>query len=268
MHHVSPENGRGHSIPLTYKRFCWLHHGPNRPHTRHRASNQRILRPRQRLIGADSHKPLLRKGPTMYPPSEARSLPSRAPAAASARPPRVCSPSAAPAWSSARVASSDSTRSPGEIRERGGTGRHLSRSTSLAAEDLERLVGIAVEEFGSLDVLVCNAGISKIGPVADLDVDGWSAMIDVNLRGVLHGIAAALPVFRRQGQRPLRDDRVHGRAQDRAHHGGLCGHQERRPHPHGGAAARVRPTACPDDVDFTGIRRHRTRQLHRRRGGA
>ena len=49
-------------------------------------------------------------------------------------------------------------------------------------------------------MLVSNAGISKIGPMADLDVDGWSAMIDVNLRGVLHGIAAALPVFRRQGQ--------------------------------------------------------------------
>jgi NADP-dependent 3-hydroxy acid dehydrogenase YdfG len=35
--------------------------------------------------------------------------------------------------------------------------------------------------------------------MADLDTDGWSAMIDVNLRGVLHGIAAALPVFQRQG---------------------------------------------------------------------
>jgi NADP-dependent 3-hydroxy acid dehydrogenase YdfG len=45
---------------------------------------------------------------------------------------------------------------------------------------------------------VGNAGISKIGPMADLDIAGWSAMIDVNLRGVLHGIAAALPVFRRQ----------------------------------------------------------------------
>jgi NADP-dependent 3-hydroxy acid dehydrogenase YdfG len=67
-------------------------------------------------------------------------------------------------------------------------------------EDLEGLIGRAVDEFGRLDVLVSNAGISKIGPVADRDVDGWSAMIDVNLRGVLYGIAAALPVFRRQGR--------------------------------------------------------------------
>jgi NADP-dependent 3-hydroxy acid dehydrogenase YdfG len=65
--------------------------------------------------------------------------------------------------------------------------------------DLDRLVGRALDEFGRLDVLVSNAGISKIGPVGDGDVDGWSAMIDVNLRGVLHGIAAAIPVFRRQG---------------------------------------------------------------------
>ena len=47
--------------------------------------------------------------------------------------------------------------------------------------------------------MIGNAGIAKIGPMADVEVDGWSAMVDVNLRGVLHGIAAALPVFRRQG---------------------------------------------------------------------
>lgn len=65
--------------------------------------------------------------------------------------------------------------------------------------DLRTLVGLAVERFGRLDVLVGNAGVSRIGLVADLDVDGWSAMVDVNVKGVLHGIAAALPVFRAQG---------------------------------------------------------------------
>ena len=85
-----------------------------------------------------------------------------------------------------------------ELRGRGG--QAIVCATDVARrDDLERLVGTAVSEFGRLDVLVSNAGISKIGPMSDLDVEGWSAMIDVNLKGVLHGIAAALPVFRRQG---------------------------------------------------------------------
>jgi NADP-dependent 3-hydroxy acid dehydrogenase YdfG len=86
-----------------------------------------------------------------------------------------------------------------EIREGGGAAATCTTDVARR-EDLERLVGIAADRFGRLDVLVSNAGVSKIGPIADLDVDGWSAMIDVNLRGVLHGIAAALPIFRRQGQ--------------------------------------------------------------------
>jgi NADP-dependent 3-hydroxy acid dehydrogenase YdfG len=86
-----------------------------------------------------------------------------------------------------------------EIRDGGGAAV-TCRADVTRREDLERLVGTAADEFGHLDVLVSNAGISKIGPISDLDVDGWTAMIDVNLRGVLHGIAAALPVFRRQGR--------------------------------------------------------------------
>jgi NADP-dependent 3-hydroxy acid dehydrogenase YdfG len=86
-----------------------------------------------------------------------------------------------------------------EIRDRGGAA--VTRRTDVARrEDLDRLVATAVDEFGQLDVLVSNAGVSKIGPISDLDVDGWSAMIDVNLRGLLNGVAAALPVFRRQGR--------------------------------------------------------------------
>lgn len=83
---------------------------------------------------------------------------------------------------------------------RGNGGSVLTRATDVTRpEDLQRLVSDAVAEYGKLDVLVSNAGIASLGPVADCDVDGWSAMIDVNLRGVLHGIAAAMPIFRSQG---------------------------------------------------------------------
>jgi NADP-dependent 3-hydroxy acid dehydrogenase YdfG len=86
----------------------------------------------------------------------------------------------------------------GEIRDSGG--RAVAVATDVTRPgDLRRLADRAVTQSGRLGVLAGNAGISKTGPVADLDMDGWPAMIDVSLRGVLHGIAAALPVFRRQG---------------------------------------------------------------------
>ncbi len=58
----------------------------------------------------------------------------------------------------------------------------------------------AVNSFGRLDVFVGNAGVSSLAPVSDLDLNGWASMIDVNLRGVLNGIAAAMPVFHTQGR--------------------------------------------------------------------
>jgi NADP-dependent 3-hydroxy acid dehydrogenase YdfG len=85
------------------------------------------------------------------------------------------------------------------IRAEGGRAEMVEVDVTRRA-DLEELVALAVNRYGRLDVLVGNAGVARIAPMADLDVDDWDAMIDVNLRGVLHGIAAALPVFRRQGR--------------------------------------------------------------------
>ena len=65
-------------------------------------------------------------------------------------------------------------------------------------EDMARLVGTATDRFGRLDVLVSNAGSMAISPFDELRADDWDLMVDVNLKGVLNGIAAALPVFREQ----------------------------------------------------------------------
>ena len=64
--------------------------------------------------------------------------------------------------------------------------------------DLAKLVETARQRFGRLDVLVSSAGAMPIGPLGDLAVDDWEKMVDVNLKGVLYGIAAALPVFQAQ----------------------------------------------------------------------
>ena len=66
-------------------------------------------------------------------------------------------------------------------------------------DDLTTLVGLARERFGKLDVLVSNAGIGPISLLDELRVEDWEEMIDINFKGVLYGVAAALPVFRKQG---------------------------------------------------------------------
>lgn len=85
-----------------------------------------------------------------------------------------------------------------EIREQGGRATTCVVDVTKAA-DVQRLVATTLGQYGRIDVLVNNAGIAPISPLADLDTESWSAMIDVNLHGMLNGIAAALPAFREQG---------------------------------------------------------------------
>lgn len=65
-------------------------------------------------------------------------------------------------------------------------------------DDLTNLVKLACVSYGRLDVMINNAGTSQLSRIDELDVEGWEEMIDVNLKGVLYGIAAAIPVFREQ----------------------------------------------------------------------
>ncbi|MFD4193909.1 SDR family oxidoreductase [Amycolatopsis thermoflava] len=78
----------------------------------------------------------------------------------------------------------------------GGSYRRLDVTD---AEDVRSFVDWAVAEHGRVDVIVNNAGVMPLSALDRLKLDEWNRMIDVNIRGVLHGIAAGLPVMRRQG---------------------------------------------------------------------
>ncbi len=80
-----------------------------------------------------------------------------------------------------------------------GKGRAVYVPTDVTnKKDVRDLIQKGIDSFGKIDVLVNNAGLMSIAPLSETKVDEWDRMIDINIKGVLYGIAEALPVFEKQ----------------------------------------------------------------------
>ena len=81
-----------------------------------------------------------------------------------------------------------------EIIANGGSAATFSLDVTNA-ENFKAFATFALQTFGSVDVMVNNAGVMPLSMLNQYKVDEWHQMVDVNIKGVLHGIAAALPHF-------------------------------------------------------------------------
>jgi NADP-dependent 3-hydroxy acid dehydrogenase YdfG len=85
----------------------------------------------------------------------------------------------------------------GELSASGG--KALAIATDVThCDQVERLVDAGAQTYGRIDVMINNAGLMPQAPLDRLKIDEWERMIDVNIKGVLYGIAAALPHMKRQ----------------------------------------------------------------------
>jgi NADP-dependent 3-hydroxy acid dehydrogenase YdfG len=83
------------------------------------------------------------------------------------------------------------------IKNSGGEALPVKTDVSNKA-DLINFVNAAVQKYGKLDVIVNNAGFARLSRIDELDIDDWDQMIDINIKGVLYGMGAAIPVFKQQ----------------------------------------------------------------------
>ncbi len=85
-----------------------------------------------------------------------------------------------------------------EIHASGGTAEFKAVDVT-EREDVKAFVEFAKDKFGRVDVIFNNAGVMPLSPMNALKVEEWDNMINVNIRGVLNGIAAGLPIMEAQG---------------------------------------------------------------------
>ena len=84
------------------------------------------------------------------------------------------------------------------IRSKGGNADYQMLDVTKA-DQMNDFINYTKETFGKVDVIINNAGLMPLSKLEALKVDEWNRMIDVNIRGVLHGIAAGLPIMKEQG---------------------------------------------------------------------
>lgn len=85
-----------------------------------------------------------------------------------------------------------------DIRWAGETAEYRALDVTQG-EDVKAFVAFAQERFGRVDVIFNNAGVMPVSPMSALKTEEWDRIIDVNIRGVLNGIAAVLPIMEAQG---------------------------------------------------------------------
>ena len=84
-----------------------------------------------------------------------------------------------------------------DIEQAGGTAKYQLTNVTSRSE-VEALVKATQDAYGQVDVLVNNAGLMPLSPLAATQVDEWDKMVDVNIKGVLYGVAAVMPVMQAQ----------------------------------------------------------------------